>query len=266
MTRKNDGSRVARTKRARAKAAESTNVPSFPEIIARNSQCRLCGLVDSNPDLLRHVHDSFLAGKGVRALETETMEPLQSMGETAMNVKCFARHFKAHVSFADMKPVFAPAVVPMPVPAPKVVEDEEESLEAAAYFDMRNLITKLRARMETIDQSTAFVDDKGKVNSYGLQLWLKFVDSFRAALEAMNRIKNNDRLTRAILQAHAKRQTQIVSAQLISRFETTLAKVRRGDPDALADLESFALTEAKNIVLEGARTAVEESCEVYRLH
>lgn len=274
MSYQNDGSRVARKQRSRTRAVEASVVPGFPEIVGRNRQCRLCGLIESNPVLLHRIHEAFQSGKGVRALETEMTPVFEEAGQAPLNVKCFSRHFKSHVSFvaaaAVALPVEAPvrpATPPPPIaPAAAPEMNDEDALEAAAYFDMRNLISKLRIRMETIDQSTAFVDENGKINSYGLQLWLKFVDSFRSALEAMNRIKNNDRLTRAIIQAHAKRQMQLASAQLIARFEVLLAKIRRGDADALADLEQFAMSDAKQIVLETARAAVEESCEVYRLH
>lgn len=319
MTNLNDGSRVVRNQRARERLARADIVPGFPEIIGKETQCRLCSLVEKDPATLRRVHEMFFGGKGLRALSAETAPVFEERGEKKLNMQCFARHFKSHVDFGavtvgaaleddfalpppppsrvapetqpqpEPEPAPAPApppvvVEPGPAPAPmqmtvaapttvaapaaspSIPEEDDAAMEAAAYFDMRNLVTKLRARLDQLDQSTAFVDDKGKVNSFGLQLWLRFVDSFRSVLEAMNRIRNNDKLTKAILQAHTKRNYNMASAPLVARIEVVLKKMEAGAPDTLDDLRQLARSDARGILEQAADDAIQETCGVYRLH
>jgi hypothetical protein len=275
----NDPSRAARKRRAQERIASASVVPGFPEIIRAEARCRLCQFATTDPELLQRVHVLYFNGHGVRSLEQRTLHIFDARGETPLRARCFARHFRSHVSeelaaYGDeleeeyalnpkatsvprAKDALKPATTPAPIP-----EDEE----AAAYFDMRDLLHKLRTRMKEVDNTVTFVDDHGQLNAYGLQLWLKFVDSFRQALEAMNRIRNNDRLTKAILQAHTKRNYNLASAPLIARFEEVLTKLRNKAPGAVDDFERLALYEAREILEQAARSAVQESCDVYRLH
>lgn len=284
-------SRVARNQASRAKATRTVMVAGFPELVARAAKCRLCLLVDTSPELLRKVHALFQDGCSVTALEGELASVWAARGEVLLTRKSIGQHFRAHVDFAtgaevaELLPSPPPppakslavvtpaasmvvaAMVPsapletVPPPVPRI-----EDLEAAAYFDMQELINKLRTRLAQVDEKTAFLNADGTVNTYGMMLWLKLVDTFRQALEAMNRIRNNDRLTKAILQAHTKRNTQLASAPIVARFEVVLGKVKTGAPDALAELEKFATEEVKEMLIEAGKTAIQESCEVYRLH
>lgn len=275
---RNDPSRAARKRRTQERVASASIVPGFPEIIRREERCRLCQFATTEPDLLRRVHFLYFNGHGVRALENRTKHVFEGRGEVPLAAKCFARHFRRHVSEdlaaygdeVESEFVLNPKATAVPAAKDALVRTTTRTVpeddEAAAYFDMRDLLGKLRARMKEIDESVSFADETGRINAYGLQIWLKFVDSFRQALEAMNRIRNNDRLTKAILQAHTKRNYNLASAPLIARFEEVLTKLRSNAPDAVDDFERLALFEAREILEQAAQAAVRESCDVYRLH
>lgn len=291
-------SRAARKREQRARTVRTVIVPDFPEIVNREEQCRLCTLVDKDPELLRHIHDAWKSGKGVRALETETTTLWAERGEAVPNVQSFARHFKKHIDFeaaavgelleedflppppgdtpaptaiAERPKTSSPEGVLPHAPPPKVElvkpRPEDEEAGAADYFDMENVIRRLRARLEQIDQDTSFVDESGRVNTYGIVIWLKLVSEMRQALESYNRMKNSDRLTKAILQAHTKRFSQLLSQPLITRFEVVLGSLKADAmPNAVAELEKLAREDIKQIVLKAADESVRESVEVYKLH
>lgn len=285
-------SRVTRRRAQRARVARSIIVPDFPEIVQRGTQCRLCGLVETDPELLRRIHAMWREGKGVRALATSTVADWAERKLKAVDHRTFDRHFKNHVDFddtttavgevlaedipstaiAERPRALSPVGILPPAPPPRVElakpRPEDQEAGAGDYFDMENVIRRLRVRLEQIDQDTSFVDDDGRVNTYGIVIWLKLISEMRQALEALNRMKNSDRLTKAILQAHTKRFAQILSAPLIARFESMLAFVQRGDNSgALAEIERLTRGgQMKEIVLRAADEAVRESVTAYKLH
>lgn len=276
------GSRVERRRRTRERVSAAANVPGFPEIVKRNPQCRLCALADSDPDLLRMVHGLYESGRGFRALATDTLSHWQRREETPVNHQCFARHFRGHVSYAVVTTAVAgdaPVVVQAPAmvepvkavsvvrpPHGSVMREFEVAPETGDYFDMRSIIDRLRTRLNDVDEKASFVDENGRVDNYALVMWLRLVAEFRAALEAMNRMKNGDRLTKAIIQAHSKRNAQMTSELLVPKFQTVLEQVRQ-DPEAGVEvLEHFFAEEVTNLIIRAADESVKESCEAYRLH
>lgn len=277
MTGLNDGSRLARKARTRERAARTIIVPDFPEIVRKETQCRVCKLVEDAPELLHDIHSKWKMGAGVKALETEMKLEFTMRQEDGIDHRCFARHFKNHVDFSEttmavgeiLEDDFPEDIIRPIAPAPPLMltQPRPEDIEAGAgdYFDMQNVIDRLRSRMHQLDDQTAFVDKDGRVNSYGMVIWLRLVSELRQSLEALNRMRNSDRLTKAILQAHTKRFAQLLSGPLVARFETVLERLQTSPEDAIFEMEQLAHGDVKSIVLRAAEESVRESCEVYKL-
>lgn len=276
-------SRKKRQNASREFQAASVIVPGFPEIVGRVSACRLCQLVDSDPNFLRRIHKLWQHGNGVRRLESEMWHAWTSRGEKVADHRTYHRHLRQHCDFTLVDGALevameagsaaggeraARALVPVKVKAETDPGARAAAEEAPDYVDMEALLAKLRDRMAEIDENTSFVDDEGRVNSYGIMVWLKLVSEFRQAVESMSRMKNSERLIKAILQSHTKRMAQLISAPLVERFEVVVTAMREGrDGDLVAgELERLASSDIKSLILQAAETAVAESCEVYKLH
>ena len=298
MTGLNDVSRAARRKRQRTLAARNVIVPSFPEIIQKETQCRLCSLVEDAPDVLRAIHDYYQQGLGGRALVTRCGEIWAERGVAPPHHRSYERHFKQHVNFSEVNlavgesmeedfslpsgddlvapppPIHTRAgsppgtLTPAPPPEVQLPEPRAEDIEAGAgdYFTMESLIIRLQARVDQLDKDTAFVDRDGRVNTYGIVIWLKLISELRQALESLNRMRNGDRLTKSIIQATVKRNAVLTSAPLIQRFQLIIELLRNGTPEtAAAELEKLTGGDIGAIMLKAAEEAVRESCEVYKL-
>lgn len=295
MTNLNDGSRVARRKEQRARVVRSVLVPAFPEIVNKESQCRLCALVETAPGILVSIHSQHREGRGVRALETQTRMVWEARGETPVDHRTFDRHLKKHCDFSEVsmavgetladdlpsgddlldeesssEPGMSPpgTLSPAPPPVLQLAAPRSEDLEAGAgdYFDMENVIIRLRARVDQLDADTAFVDEEGRVNTYGIAIWIKIISELRQALEALNRMRNSDRLIKAIVQAHTKRVAQLSSAPLINRFQALLMMLKNGTTaNAILEVEKLASGDVRDIMIRAAEEAIRESCKVYKL-
>lgn len=258
------GSRKARKARTRDREARAALVEGFPEFVRRHSKCRLCALVDADPDFLRAIHKGWAEGKGVRALETETRPKWAAKGETPLDHRSFHRHLRRHVQFTERSMTKTPPVSAL-APVPEEPVDVGPG-ETGDYFDMRMIIDRLRTRMKEVDEKAALVDADGKVDSYALVMWLRLVSEFRSTIEAVNRMKNSDRLTKAILQAHTKRMIQLLSEPMAARFTTVINQLRQNPENAADVLEHLVATEVPRMVLRAADEGVKESCDTYRLH
>jgi len=140
--------------------------------------------------------------------------------------------------------------------------------EEQEYFNLSSVIDRIRARMEEVDDNADFLDEDNRVNSYAIVVWLKLVSEFRQAVEAWNRMKNTDRLTKGILQAHTKRHTQNVAEPLVGKFEVVLTNLRKSGTDefVINQLEHLFGHEVREVLLRAAEESVRESCEAYRLN
>ena len=276
-------SRKKRLKASREFQAAAVIVPGFPEIVGRVSVCRLCQLVDADPDFLRRIHKLWQQGNGVRRLESDMWHAWTSRGEKVADHKTYHRHLRSHCDFSLVDGALEAAMssgtaaggaratremVPVKVKAQTHAGAQAAVEGAPDYVDMEALLAKLRDRMAEVDDNVAFIDDEGRVNSYGIIVWLKLVSEFRQAVESMSRMKNSERLIKAILQSHTKRMAQLISAPLVERFEVVVTAMREGrDEDLVAgELERLASSDIKSLILQAAETAVAESCEVYKLH
>lgn len=259
----NKPSRVKRNAEMRERAAASEVVPGFPELVAREAQCQICALVEDDPAFLKQIHDVARGGAGVKRLETSMGPDWMKRTGKVLDHRSYDRHLKRHVAF-DAVPVGAGLMVAIP-PVPPV-EVREVDGDAIEYFDMENLLTQLRTRMREIDKHTVIVGIDGKIDHYGTTTWLRLVSEFRASIESLARMKNSDRLTKAILQAHTKRMAQMVATPLVARFNSVIRDLRANEPGALDQLEKLAGADMKTLILGAAEAAIEESCEVYNLH
>jgi hypothetical protein len=264
-------------KRQRAQRALSAAVPGFPEIVKQTPRCRLCALAEKEPELLHTIHGMARGGLGTRALASETAHYWSARSVAPMDHKCFARHFEKHVDF-DMSD-FLDLPVPPPSREPPVVERRRPAApprsdadadkgalgkDNSDYYEMWDLIDRLKTRVHQVDEDAVFIDEEtGKVDSYSVMMLSKLIGELVRAIEALNRIRNADRVAKAIVQGHTKRMVQLLSDPLISSFQAALTQDEGGD---LTALYSLANTETRDIIFKAAERAVKESCEVYKLN
>lgn len=292
MPRTTTPSRSKRNADQRERATRRVDVPGFPELI-QHPQCRVCGLVTVAPELLARLHGLWKnQSYGCRRLAAEAKVGALAGGFEPLSPRSIARHFETHVSYDTVASALVPAVAaaaaaastalvpvtpvasvpaqPQPAKPAKLAKpplEEGVAVETEDYFGMQELIDKLRARMTEVDQNGTFVDGEGRVDNYGILIWLRLIGETRQALEALNRMRRNDALIKAIIQAHTKRATQLASEPLIARFGVILTHLRASVPrETLAELEVFATQDVKDIFLHAAQESVRESCDTYRLH
>lgn len=258
----------------REKNANRSLVAGFPDIINRNDQCRLCGLVEDAPELLTWIHAQFKAGSGVRALETATRRRWTERGETPLDHRCFARHFESHVEPRASKVDVGSELVSAQIEETRreiksvsdAVDREVFGDDNSDFFDMKNVIQRMKGWVQKFDDDNELRNEEGGLDTYRLMAAMKLSGELRASIEAFNRMKNSERVTRAILQGHTKRYTQHLSPQITTELVQIREALESGDVATAEDLVDVLLKARLGIIFRSsADTSVKESCEVYRL-
>lgn len=261
-------------------------VPDFPEVVARAARCRLCLLIDTNPELLHQAHSYFARGLGVRAIENRLKPRLLQAGLTAIHNQVIARHRKhIDVTSSALRVVDLPATMDG-VPSLAAMKDAAEAaararmrLEKSAdivgdYLEAWTLYERLKAFLDRLDVSSAFAkpqpDEDGEAlgrRAYALMIWLKLVKETRQLLETISRMRNADDFTRRLLEAHTKTHEVELSHRLRSVLFEVLSSLREG-AYAAATARLAELVEGAGIVnyFDAAReAALEQSYAQFRV-
>lgn len=248
--------------RQRLAKAEASVVPGFPEITALHPQCRLCALVGSDPELLTQIHMQAKSGAGSRRLQTAFEAAWADRLEQPMDHQNYKRHIENHCTIKQ--PIAAPSF-DEPIPEAKIAEANaslEKMAEHDDYFELRDLILQLRQQMENMSRTKK--NDSSESNFYWLTIWLKIVSELRACLESLSRMRNSDRVTKAVLQAHTKRFVQLFSEPLLIELQKTLVATQQGEGEpAVARLIDESVS---RIIQTAATSALRETSEAYKLN
>jgi hypothetical protein len=267
--------RIVRKQRQRENAVRRVMVPGFPEIIDRVTTCRLCGLIDDAPLLLRWIHDQWVSGAGVRALETASKARWIERGETPLDHRCFGRHFEGHVSrsalIAEVDEVLSSVdVAEARREAAAVTDAVDREIfgdDNSDFFDMKDVIARMKKWVRRFDDDEQLKGDDGRLDTFRLMAMLKLSSELRSSIETYNRMKNTDRISKAMLQGHTKRYVQHISEPLTTELLALRASIESGDvDDATARLDALLHERIGLIMRESAETSVKESCEVFRLN
>jgi len=248
-------------------------VPGFPEIVAFTPRCLLCALAKDDPERLRSLHSQRAAGvtvKGLRGL-------VQATWPDTPDLRSFSRHFDAHVNLSADVDFAIPEMRGSPrresdvraaVEKALAAASAEEAEDASDFIDMRGVVQRMKRWVARFDDEAALQDDEtGRLDRGWMVIAMKLSGELRASIEALNRMKNTERLTRTMLQGHTKRYTQHISPQLTAELLALRAAVLAGDV-TLAARQVDDLLNAKLglIYRQSADASVQESCDLYKLH
>lgn len=266
----------------RAAAAGRVAVPGFPEFIARNPACRLCGLVETHPDLLRGVH-TVLVSKSGRPAAREIAELFVGAGLAPAHRSVVDRHLK-HIALAAE--IGVPDVVP---PELAAVEREAHAVARAHaalddnYAEAWALFSRLRKHLDELDRSIAdllpgaVLTDKPPLTpdaaaelvarrSYALLVWTKLVTEARKVLETIHRMQRGDAFLQALVEASLKHFSLDLTGRLRSDLTTVLRELDGGQvAEATSRLRALVDGEIAEHFLNARQISIETTSSDFKV-
>jgi hypothetical protein len=270
--------------RALRKRKSKPVITGVPELISYQFRCRLCTLARDDVDTLKTIHEMRRAGTTGRELWRQVRDALAAVNRPAIDRRSIDRHFETHVDFRSEAAEIAAAYQPSPPPGPEALKaqldsDVEKFFKAASeldedddhtdYHQMWEQYRRVNRRIRAFDADpTAFHSADGTLNTMKLQMWVKLVSEARSLLEGVNKMRNQDRLVVAILEAHTKH----FALRLIDSIKVEIAEqasLLRDGADAAAvagSLERLVLQRLPSIFRDAAVDSLHYSREEYSLH
>ena len=264
--------------------ARTGGVRGFPELTKSHARCTLCKLVPDNGDLLKEIHFMLREGTGTRRIATLIAPDLRERDLKPIDFRAISRHHNAHVQVAlivDPKKELPPPPPPPAVPAgPKVPLVEGPAAESyvtkrdpktddeADYFELRKLYDRL---LPMLDLANRDLKSKAETNR-GLtpQDYKTIVTMYsecRQQLEALNKMRNSNRLTRAVIEAHTSQVLTMLSEPLGQKLRDIRRQLEHGDqPGAVALLCSLIDSDLPPMLISTGKEAIRRSVDEYKLH
>jgi hypothetical protein len=136
------------------------------------------------------------------------------------------------------------------------------------YAEMRTLFLELAEMMRSIKSDPNAI--KSPLGGYDVSM-LKALNSMimgcAKIIETVNKMKNSDRLTLAILESHTRSMSANLAIPLGEKIRVALAQLEDGDADgAQRTLLSLVQNDIVAIFREAATQAMLSSREQYQLH
>lgn len=266
----------------------------FPEIVAWQPRCRLCKLCRDKPGLGRVVHEEYrrrqeldLGGRGADAIADAVAGTCESHGVKAFDPQNIRRHFGNHVDATlmrkDDEELLGEAQQALHESLGERFEAAVEDLRTSDpdigahgkgdndYFVMWDMARRLMRRIVALDNDpTAFFTQDSRHDMHKLNVWSGMISNAKSVVEALNKMRNSDKLTISILEQHTVRYSQQVAALLSSDLKDVLTELRRvEDPAAKAIARRLSTILAKKIpeVFQAvAVSSMEEVKQRYGLH
>lgn len=150
------------------------------------------------------------------------------------------------------------------LPLPGRAADTEEADE---YDEMRALFVELAETMRAIrSDPNSLKSPLGGYDVSMIRAITSMVDALRKIMSDINKMKNSDRLTLAILETHTRSMSQNLAIPLGEKIRVTLAHIEDGEIDAARDsLMALVQGDIVDIFREAATQAMTSSREQYRL-
>lgn len=258
-------------------------LPGFPELTAREPKCKLCQIAESHKGILQLVHrlkheqemtNDALAKRIQVVFERHGLEPVHA--------RSVGRHFDNHVDFGKL-------VTPDAYEFPEEIqvtlerlERDTKALQTASpadvalghhdsdYHQMADLFMRLQRRIVALDSDpTSFTNADGSHSFSKLKTWSDLIDGARKIIDGLNKMRNSDRMTASILEAHTKRFATAITRPVASQLRTIYTTLEHSnDPAArrAAELLSELLTSGvTTIMLDAAAQSLRDSREEYKL-
>lgn len=258
-----DPERPARQQAKRLADAQAQVVPGFPEIRKRNARCRICKLIDTHPELVHAIHELIRQGVGPSALERRFASVLEEAHVPHIYRASYERHVAEHITKMGL-------VVKLTdererrLATPEVIPAREVTDEELDYVEMRRLFTQLS---ETLAQVSRAVAGKEELTSYDLNMLIALYRELRNQIETLNKMRNSDRLTKAILEAHTRQLLQLLSEPLSEALRDVYRMLLNGDYDgAAARMGTLLSADLAPMFVSSGREAMQMSIEHYKLH
>lgn len=139
--------------------------------------------------------------------------------------------------------------------------------DANDYDEMRTLFVELAETMRAIrSDPNALKSPMGGYDVAMVRALTAMVDSLRKIIEGLNKMKNSDRLTLAILESHTRAMSQNLAIPLGEKIRVALSQIEEGDPNAAqATLTALVQGDIVDIFREAATQAMISSRESYNL-
>lgn len=257
--------------------------PGFPELIAREPKCKICQLADTHRGLLlimhRLRHEEQL---GDQALRNRVRAVFERQGVLCPSPRSIGRHFSEHCDFTKMPDPDALAFpTPVEVSLARMERDatgmaladpEEVALgrENSDYHQLTDLLVRLQRRIAALDADpNAFRNADGDHAFSRLSTWSSLIDNARKIVEGLNKMRNSDRMTVAILEQHTRRFaaafTRPVASELRAIRDDLATSSDPAAQRAAARLSSLLGSGVSTIMSDAAVQSLRDSKEQYKL-
>jgi hypothetical protein len=258
-------------------------VPGFPEIVSREPKCKLCQLAESNRGLLKLVHRyRFEEQLGNDALRTKLRPVFERQGLMPPSPRSIGRHFDDHVDFSKMPDPDALAL-PEPIEATldrldrdaegmRLADPEDLALgrNETDYHQLSDLFVRIHRRIAALDADpTAFQHADGSHSFTKLKTWSDLIDNARKLVEGLNKMRNNDRMTVSILEAHTTKFATAITRPVATELRAIQAQLNASSsPEAHAAAQRIYELLAEgvpSIMTDAASRSLRASKEQYKL-
>lgn len=245
-----------------------TRTTKPPELVNAQAQCKLCQLHVSDPELLARIHQRVIDG-----------DPRKTIAEEAnISYATLNRHVRKHVDLSLCGPTDAPPPKTKgQAPAPLAVRPQDPGAED--HEGLWALFDRIQYVLNQFDYDGLFftkpvVGDDGEVKSYALvsdphqmSQWISLMKEARGLLEGVNKVRNSNRVTDAILASHTRRLVRNLATPFEAHLGPLVAAAEAGeDSERIAEqLRDFMMHTFAGILQNAVDSAVNETREVYRL-
>jgi hypothetical protein len=242
---------------------ETAAIHAFAEITNWTSQCGLCQLTRTNPNVLFVVHQLYEGGLSGRPL-MKKIEPVFAEAKEKLPARqTFMRHFENHygVQKTKLEKLAEPAIG-----APVALSAQDE---ASDYTELRTIYNDFREIFETVKTEFKQAKDaKQKTSDYGLVMLIKLAGELRQTLKTLSDMRNSEKLLNLILVRYAETLIGNIAEPLGVQMRVLRDRLIKGeDPQVVAEQINVLLGgELFPLFESAAQNALEQSRQQYKLH
>lgn len=249
--------------------SDVAGLDKFPEIDRWFSQCRLCQLVRTNPQVLSIIHMLYKQGVAGRPLVARVEPVFAEAGEEMPTRQSFNRHFEAHCVMP--KPARAPTQRPscpsdaaVPEADPLATTDYETD-----YAELRELYGQFKLIFQKVrSEYTEAAVAKSPITDYGLVMLVKLAGELRQTLKTLSDMRNNEKFVAVLLARHTENVVHFIGEPLGVALRHVRDQLEHdGDPAlARAELDRLLNGGLTPTFTNASARALERSKSAYKLN
>lgn len=159
------------------------------------------------------------------------------------------------------------------------LDEDEEALSQLApvagamgegYSDYRNMYDLFQRAIQpaiTLQDSAAFVNAKGGWNPEVMNVYVRLISTAIKAMSELNRMRNADRMTAALLEEQTKAVAQSAARRISVELRGVQTLLEEGSIEAAQkSLQHFLSRGLPDLLLDSSVTSLREIREEYGLH